>query len=150
MFRVRDTLCMSVHRRGLGREPLLTLKSSTFFIPSTQQIATANSIADPIIYVLVSENVRKDCYRSLRRLKLNTSKPNSSTDRNTDNIKLETLKESEEEGQIAEEFCSSSRTWLLTAPARQSTGDSSRKMYMQTTRPQDFHSLKSNLNEKHQ
>ncbi|XP_058663827.1 probable G-protein coupled receptor 132 [Ammospiza caudacuta] len=65
-------------------------------------LATANSIADPIIYVLVSENVRKDCYRSLRRLRWNSSKPNSSTDRNTDNIKLETLKESEEEGQSKE------------------------------------------------
>ncbi|XP_041256306.1 probable G-protein coupled receptor 132 isoform X1 [Onychostruthus taczanowskii] len=64
-------------------------------------LGTANSVADPIIYVLVSENVRKDCYRCLRRWRgrQNSSKLNSSTDHNTDNIKLEMLKESEEGGQ---------------------------------------------------
>ncbi|XP_066408914.1 probable G-protein coupled receptor 132 [Molothrus aeneus] len=65
-------------------------------------LGTANSVADPIIYVLVSENVRKDCYRSLRRWRWNSSKLNSSTDHNTDNIKLEMLKESEEGGQSKE------------------------------------------------
>ncbi|RMB98663.1 hypothetical protein DUI87_24881 [Hirundo rustica rustica] len=58
-------------------------------------LGTANSVADPIIYVLVSENIREDCYRSLRRWRRNSSKLNSSTDHNTDNIKLEVLKESE-------------------------------------------------------
>ncbi|XP_039924142.1 probable G-protein coupled receptor 132 [Hirundo rustica] len=58
-------------------------------------LGTANSVADPIIYVLVSENIREDCYRSLRRWGRNSSKLNSSTDHNTDNIKLEVLKESE-------------------------------------------------------
>ncbi|XP_064279184.1 probable G-protein coupled receptor 132 isoform X1 [Passer domesticus] len=67
-------------------------------------LGTANSVADPIIYVLVSENVREDCYRYLRRWRWrwNSSKLNSSTDHNTDNIKLETLKESEEGGQRKE------------------------------------------------
>uniref|UniRef100_A0A8C9MUX3 G protein-coupled receptor 132 n=1 Tax=Serinus canaria TaxID=9135 RepID=A0A8C9MUX3_SERCA len=49
-------------------------------------LGTANGVADPIIYVLVSENVRKDCYRSLRRWRWNSSKVNSSNDHNTDNI----------------------------------------------------------------
>ncbi|XP_037995502.1 probable G-protein coupled receptor 132 isoform X2 [Motacilla alba alba] len=62
-------------------------------------LGTANGVADPIIYVLVSENVRNDCSRILRGWRWNSSKLNSSTDHNTDNIKLETLKESEEEGQ---------------------------------------------------
>ncbi|CAN8215602.1 unnamed protein product [Coccothraustes coccothraustes] len=65
-------------------------------------LGTANGVADPIIYVLVSENVRKDCYRSLRRWRWNSSKAHSSTDHNTDNIKLEMLKESEEGGQRKE------------------------------------------------
>ncbi|XP_063255579.1 probable G-protein coupled receptor 132 isoform X1 [Prinia subflava] len=65
-------------------------------------LGTLNGVADPIIYVLVSENVRDDCYRSLRRWRQNSSKLNSSTDRNTDSRKLETLKESEEESQRKE------------------------------------------------
>ncbi|XP_053837115.1 probable G-protein coupled receptor 132 isoform X1 [Vidua macroura] len=65
-------------------------------------LGTANGVADPIIYVLVSENVRKDCYRSLRRWRWNSSKLNSSTDHNTDNRKLEMPKESEERGQRKE------------------------------------------------
>ncbi|XP_066045063.1 probable G-protein coupled receptor 132 isoform X2 [Chamaea fasciata] len=66
-------------------------------------LGTANGVADPIIYVLVSENVREDCYRSLRRLRWNSSKLNSSTDPNTESRKLEIpLKESEEVGQRKE------------------------------------------------
>ncbi|RLW10293.1 hypothetical protein DV515_00001895 [Chloebia gouldiae] len=65
-------------------------------------LGTANSVADPILYVLVSENVRKDCYRSLRRWRWNSSKLNSSTDHNTDNRKLEMPKESEEGAQRKE------------------------------------------------
>ncbi|KAM6311327.1 putative G-protein coupled receptor 132 [Aegotheles albertisi] len=61
-------------------------------------LSTANSVADPIIYVLVSENVRKDFYRSLRRWRLNSSKLNSSTNHKTDSIKLKTSKESQEGG----------------------------------------------------
>ncbi|XP_075357677.1 putative G-protein coupled receptor 132 [Mycteria americana] len=61
-------------------------------------LATANSIADPIIYVLVSENVRKDFYRSLRRWRLNSSRLNSSINQKTDSIKLKTSKESQEGG----------------------------------------------------
>uniref|UniRef100_A0A8C3P1C1 G-protein coupled receptors family 1 profile domain-containing protein n=1 Tax=Cyanoderma ruficeps TaxID=181631 RepID=A0A8C3P1C1_9PASS len=66
-------------------------------------LGTANGVADPIIYVLVSENIREDCYRSLRRLRWNSSKLNSSTDHNTESRKLETLKESEERGQTEED-----------------------------------------------
>lgn len=61
-------------------------------------LGTANGVADPIIYVLVSENVREDCYRSLRRWRWNSSRLNSSIDHNTDSRKLEALKESEERG----------------------------------------------------
>ncbi|KAM6074346.1 putative G-protein coupled receptor 132 [Chlamydotis macqueenii] len=61
-------------------------------------LATANSIADPIIYVLVSENVRKDFYRSLRRWRLNSSRLNSSINHKTDSIKLKMSKESQEGG----------------------------------------------------
>lgn len=65
-------------------------------------LCTANGVADPIIYVLVSENVREDCYRSLRRWRLNSSKLNSSINHNTDSRKLETPKESEEGDQRKE------------------------------------------------
>ncbi|KAM4898142.1 putative G-protein coupled receptor 132 [Sylvia borin] len=66
-------------------------------------LGTANGVADPIIYVLVSENVREDCYRSLRRLTGNSSKLNSSIDHNTESRKLEIpLKQSEERGQREE------------------------------------------------
>ncbi|KAM6133000.1 putative G-protein coupled receptor 132 [Phoenicopterus ruber ruber] len=61
-------------------------------------LATANSIADPIIYVLVSENVRKDFYSSLRRWRLNSSRLNSSINHKTDSIKLKASKESLEGG----------------------------------------------------
>ncbi|XP_009466901.1 PREDICTED: probable G-protein coupled receptor 132 [Nipponia nippon] len=61
-------------------------------------LATANSIADPIIYVLVSENVRKDFYRTLRRWRLNSSRMNSSINHKTDSIKLKMSKESQEAG----------------------------------------------------
>ncbi|KAM7109540.1 putative G-protein coupled receptor 132 [Ciconia maguari] len=61
-------------------------------------LATANSIADPIIYVLVSENVRNDFYRSLRRWRLNSSRLNSSINHKTDSIKLKMSKESQEGG----------------------------------------------------
>ncbi|XP_021148418.2 probable G-protein coupled receptor 132 isoform X1 [Columba livia] len=61
-------------------------------------LATANSIADPIIYVLVSENVRKDFYRTLRRWRLNPCSPNSSINHKTDSIKLKMSKESQEGG----------------------------------------------------
>ncbi|XP_009977270.1 PREDICTED: probable G-protein coupled receptor 132 [Tauraco erythrolophus] len=61
-------------------------------------LATTNSIADPIIYVLVSENVRKDFYRSLRRWRLNSSRMNSSINHKTDSIKLKMSKESQEGG----------------------------------------------------
>ncbi|KAM6394200.1 putative G-protein coupled receptor 132 [Pluvialis apricaria] len=50
-------------------------------------LATANSIADPVIYVLASENVRKDVYRSLRRWRLNSSRLNSSINHKTDSTK---------------------------------------------------------------
>ncbi|XP_019141788.3 probable G-protein coupled receptor 132 isoform X1 [Corvus cornix cornix] len=59
-------------------------------------LCTANGAADPIIYVLVSENVREDCYRSLRRWRLNSSKLSSSTTHNTDSRKSEMPKESQE------------------------------------------------------
>ncbi|XP_062351115.1 probable G-protein coupled receptor 132 [Cinclus cinclus] len=65
-------------------------------------LGTANGVADPIIYVLISENVREETYRTLRRWRWNSSKLNSSTDHNTDTIKLEMPKESEEEGQRKE------------------------------------------------
>lgn len=66
-------------------------------------LGTANGVADPIIYVLASENIREDCYRSLRRLRWNSSKLNSSIDPNTESRKLEIpLKESEERGQKEE------------------------------------------------
>ncbi|XP_071601484.1 probable G-protein coupled receptor 132 [Heliangelus exortis] len=61
-------------------------------------LATANSVADPIIYVLVSENVRKDFYRSMRRWRVNSSKLNSSINHRTDTLKVKTSKESEEGG----------------------------------------------------
>ncbi|XP_071665822.1 probable G-protein coupled receptor 132 [Patagioenas fasciata] len=61
-------------------------------------LATANSIADPIIYVLVSENVRKDFYRTLRRWRLNPCSLNSSINHKTDSIKLKMSKESQEGG----------------------------------------------------
>ncbi|XP_027636762.2 probable G-protein coupled receptor 132 isoform X2 [Falco peregrinus] len=61
-------------------------------------LATANSIADPIIYVLVSENVRKDFYRSLRRWRLNSSRLNSSINYKSDSIKCRMSKESPEGG----------------------------------------------------
>ncbi|XP_035756295.1 probable G-protein coupled receptor 132 [Egretta garzetta] len=56
-------------------------------------LVTANSIADPIIYVLVSENIRKDFCRTLRRWRLN-----SSINQKTDSIKLKMSKESQEGG----------------------------------------------------
>ncbi|KAM6130978.1 putative G-protein coupled receptor 132 [Pterocles gutturalis] len=65
-------------------------------------LATANSVADPIIYVLVSENVRKDFYRSLRRWRLNSSRLNSSINHKTDSLKLKMSKESQE-GELREE-----------------------------------------------
>lgn len=61
-------------------------------------LTTANSVADPIIYVLVSENVRKDFYRGLRRWRLNSSRLNSSINHKTDSLKLKTSKESQEGG----------------------------------------------------
>ncbi|XP_069715037.1 probable G-protein coupled receptor 132 [Phaenicophaeus curvirostris] len=61
-------------------------------------LATANSIADPIIYVLVSENVRKDFCRSLRRWRLNSLRLNSSTNYKSDSVKLKMSKESQEGG----------------------------------------------------
>ncbi|KAM6335328.1 putative G-protein coupled receptor 132 [Podargus strigoides] len=60
-------------------------------------LATANSIADPIIYVLVSENVRRDFYRSLRRWRLNSFRLNSSIHK-TDSMKLKMSKGSQEGG----------------------------------------------------
>ncbi|XP_025944452.1 probable G-protein coupled receptor 132 isoform X1 [Apteryx rowi] len=65
-------------------------------------LSTANSIADPILYVLVSENVRKDFYRNLRRWRLNSSKLNSSTNQRTESGKLKMEKESQE-GVLREE-----------------------------------------------
>ncbi|XP_064316066.1 probable G-protein coupled receptor 132 [Phalacrocorax carbo] len=61
-------------------------------------LATANSVADPILYVLVSENVRKDFYRSLRRWRLNSSRLNSSINHKTESIESKMSKESQEEG----------------------------------------------------
>ncbi|XP_074443038.1 putative G-protein coupled receptor 132 [Larus michahellis] len=61
-------------------------------------LATANSVADPIIYVLVSENVRKDFSRTLRRWRLNSSRLNSSINHKTDSIKLKMSKGSQERG----------------------------------------------------
>ncbi|XP_009576893.1 PREDICTED: probable G-protein coupled receptor 132 [Fulmarus glacialis] len=61
-------------------------------------LATANSVADPIIYVLVSENVRKDFYSSLRRWRLKSFRLNSSINHKTDSIKLKMSKESQEGG----------------------------------------------------
>ncbi|KAM6274970.1 putative G-protein coupled receptor 132 [Porphyrio hochstetteri] len=60
--------------------------------------ATANSIADPIIYVLITENIRKDFYMSLRRWRLNSGKLNSTIRHNNGIIKLKMSKESQEEG----------------------------------------------------
>ncbi|XP_009479959.1 putative G-protein coupled receptor 132 [Pelecanus crispus] len=65
-------------------------------------LATANSVADPIIYVLVSENVRKDFCRSLRGWRLNSFRLNSSINHKTESIKLKTSKESQE-GVLREE-----------------------------------------------
>lgn len=65
-------------------------------------LGTANGVADPIIYAMVSENVREDCYRSLRRWRWNSSKLNSSINHNTDSRKSEMPKESEEGGQRKE------------------------------------------------
>lgn len=65
-------------------------------------LCTANGVADPIIYVLVSENVREDCYRSLRSLRSNSSKLKSSINHSTDRRKLEMPKESEEGDQRKE------------------------------------------------
>ncbi|PKU28122.1 hypothetical protein llap_21574 [Limosa lapponica baueri] len=59
-------------------------------------LATANSIADPIIYVMVSENVRKDFSRILRRWRLNSTRLNSSINHKTESTKLKVLKESQE------------------------------------------------------
>ncbi|XP_009889012.1 PREDICTED: probable G-protein coupled receptor 132 [Charadrius vociferus] len=64
-------------------------------------LATANSVADPIIYVLASENVRKDFYRSLRRWRLNSSRLNSSINNKTESTKLKTLKS--QEGRLRKE-----------------------------------------------
>ncbi|XP_061854384.1 probable G-protein coupled receptor 132 isoform X2 [Colius striatus] len=61
-------------------------------------LATTNSVADPIIYVLVSENVRKDFYRSLRRWRWNSSRLSSSINHKSDSMKLKTSKESQEGG----------------------------------------------------
>ncbi|XP_053924956.1 probable G-protein coupled receptor 132 [Cuculus canorus] len=61
-------------------------------------LATANSIADPIIYVLVSENVRKDFYRSLRRWRLSAFRLNLSSNHKSDSTKLKMSKESQEGG----------------------------------------------------
>ncbi|XP_068803381.1 probable G-protein coupled receptor 132 isoform X4 [Struthio camelus] len=65
-------------------------------------LSTANSIADPIIYVLVSESVRKDFYRTLRRWRLNSSKLNSSINHKTESGKMKTGEESQE-GVLREE-----------------------------------------------
>lgn len=65
-------------------------------------LSTANGIADPIIYVLTSENVRKDFYRGLRRWKSNSSRLNSSINHKTDSSKLKMQKESQE-GVLEEE-----------------------------------------------
>ncbi|XP_010226144.1 PREDICTED: probable G-protein coupled receptor 132 [Tinamus guttatus] len=65
-------------------------------------LSTANSIADPIIYVLVSENVRKDFYRHLRRWRLNSFKTNSSINHRTESGKLKMEKESQEGEQEGE------------------------------------------------
>ncbi|XP_074854792.1 putative G-protein coupled receptor 132 [Carettochelys insculpta] len=54
-------------------------------------IATANSIADPIIYVLTSENVRKDFSRSLREWRYQ-----STLSSRVESFKLKNSKESEE------------------------------------------------------
>ncbi|XP_010186144.1 PREDICTED: probable G-protein coupled receptor 132 [Mesitornis unicolor] len=54
-------------------------------------LATANSVADPIIYVLVSENVRKDFCRALRGWR-----SNSSISPKNDSVKLKMSKESQE------------------------------------------------------
>ncbi|XP_009071625.1 PREDICTED: probable G-protein coupled receptor 132 [Acanthisitta chloris] len=58
-------------------------------------LGTANGVADPIIYVLVSENVRRDWYRSMRSWRMNSSKLNSSIDK-TESRKLKMAKESQE------------------------------------------------------
>ncbi|XP_008926095.2 probable G-protein coupled receptor 132 [Manacus vitellinus] len=65
-------------------------------------LGTANGVADPIIYVLVSENIRRDCYRSLRRWRLNSSKLNSSINHKTESRKSKIQEESGEEGQREE------------------------------------------------
>ncbi|XP_013038541.2 probable G-protein coupled receptor 132 isoform X1 [Anser cygnoides] len=59
-------------------------------------LSTANSVADPIIYVLVSENVRKDVLRSLRRWRSNSSRFNSSVSHKTESARLKTSKELQE------------------------------------------------------
>ncbi|XP_014807114.1 PREDICTED: probable G-protein coupled receptor 132 [Calidris pugnax] len=61
-------------------------------------LATANSVADPIIYVLVSENVRKDFSRALRRWRLNSTRLNSSVNHKTESTKLKASKEFQEGG----------------------------------------------------
>ncbi|XP_016154469.1 PREDICTED: probable G-protein coupled receptor 132 [Ficedula albicollis] len=87
-------------------------------------LGTANGVADPIIYVLVSENIREETYRSLRRWRWNSTKLNSSTDHNTDTIKLETPKESQEGGQREEnrEIADSSDIQACTSARDQESG----------------------------
>ncbi|XP_071415476.1 probable G-protein coupled receptor 132 [Pithys albifrons albifrons] len=88
-------------------------------------LATANSVADPIIYVMVSENVRKDCYMNLRRWRLNSLKLNSSINYKTDSTKLK-IQESGEEGQREEhkELTDSSNTQKTCTSGRDQEGDS--------------------------
>lgn len=85
-----------------------------------QCLGTANGVADPIIYVMVSENVREDCYRSLRRWRRNSSNLNSSTDHYTESRKFETVKESEEGSQRKEnkEITDSSNILKTCSPGR--------------------------------
>ncbi|XP_075609510.1 putative G-protein coupled receptor 132 isoform X2 [Balearica regulorum gibbericeps] len=66
-------------------------------------LATANSVADPIIYVLVSENVRKDFYRSVRRWRWNSSKLNSSINQKTDITESKILSKELQEGGLRKE-----------------------------------------------
>ncbi|XP_034625654.1 probable G-protein coupled receptor 132 isoform X1 [Trachemys scripta elegans] len=57
-------------------------------------LSTANSVADPIIYVLASEHARKDFYRSLTRRRYPSSTNTS--------LKLKNSKESQEAAQTSE------------------------------------------------
>uniref|UniRef100_U3KKI6 G-protein coupled receptors family 1 profile domain-containing protein n=1 Tax=Ficedula albicollis TaxID=59894 RepID=U3KKI6_FICAL len=95
-----------------------TKRSSSLTCHQKNKVKTAHA------HLKKSENIREETYRSLRRWRWNSTKLNSSTDHNTDTIKLETPKESQEGGQREEnrEIADSSDIQACTSARDQESG----------------------------